>query len=74
MTLLADEEREYLKLSIKMSARAVEKISLGTEYGTVLAFYDKDGVVDYSQYLKENSFKNMIPNKEYTLKELGLDN
>lgn len=58
MTLLTDEEREFLKLSIKMSAGA----------------YDKDGAVDYSQYLKENSFKNMIPNKEYNLKELGLDN
>ena len=53
MTLLTKEEKEFLKLSIKLSEGVVKKISLDNGIDTFLTFYYKDGSSDCSHYLKK---------------------
>ena len=72
--ILTNEEKEYIRNTIKFCWCPVEEITLlDKKRSVVLRFSSSCGDVDLSFYFKKDYFKNMEPNRPYTLKELGLD-
>ena len=74
--ILTDEEREYLKVVVKLY-KDILIVIIKNEKSIVI---EKDRKVFYENYLlamfdftKEMSFKNMEKDKEYRLADLGLD-
>lgn len=73
--ILTDEEKEYLRNTIKFCFCPVETIKLLNKVDNVILKFasHNDNTIDFSFYFKKDYFKNMEPNRPYTLKELGLD-
>ncbi len=83
--LLTEEEKEYLKMVIKFHPRKIESaiVCLRKDYNLVYLQYEVeneyvgrkgDRPKDYDCYItKKDYFNNLKDNKEYTLKELGLE-
>ena len=73
--LLSTEEKEFLRLMIKLSRDAIFKVSISrSSYGdkNCLKLYDQNDEYECTPYIKQNYFKYLENEKEYTLSELGL--
>ena len=67
--LLTEEEREFLKLYMKINNIKASKLIFNIFEITFI-----DGNISFTAYINTDySFRKLIYNKEYTLKELGLE-
>lgn len=72
--ILDEQEKEYIRNTIKFCYNQIEKIILlDGGKNVVLEFVSYNGNRDYSPFLKKNMFKGMKAKHPYTLEELGLD-
>lgn len=70
--LLTEEEKEFLKLYVKMSKLKITNIVKEDENNQCkLVLYEHS--IGICTYYKENYFKSLELNKTYTLQELGLE-
>ena len=73
--ILDEVEKKYLANVIKPFRHKIKSIMKRSEYGSLcyIKICIKNGDAAYFPCFKENSmYKGMEPNREYTLKELGL--
>ena len=66
--LLTDEEKQFLKDMCKY--HNITSIEFDSDS---IDFYDSSRIVNCSDYPKNMKFANVVKNREYTLKELGLE-
>ena len=75
--LLTKEEKEFLKLLVKMTPYAIGCFELKTNISTnhdFLVLFGKDGLLIQTKiYVGIGYFSNLETDKAYTLKELGLN-
>lgn len=75
--LLTEREKEYLKTIIKAHPKKIDAIKIYRDVNSVVIYliyrlYDRNHYVD-KYYVNLDYFKNLEDGKQYTLKELGLD-
>ena len=73
--ILYEAEKRYLKAVIrpfKNRVRGIEKISYSVEEEFITIIVKDDGDINLPTFKRNTMYKEMEPNKEYTLEELGL--
>ena len=74
--LLTDEEKEFLKMVVKMTPYKIGSIELKTNSSTnhdFLVIFGTNGLLIQSKFYVGSYFSNLEIDKVYTLKELGLN-
>lgn len=75
--ILDDKEKEYLASVIKPFKNRIEYIELENLYDAddvyIIIYLEYDDAITLPNFKKDTMYKNMKVNKNYTLKELGLD-
>lgn len=74
--LLTDEEKEFLKMVVKMTPYKIGSIELRTNSSTnhdFLVIFGTNGLLIQSKFYVGSYFSNLEIDKVYTLKELGLN-
>lgn len=74
--LLTDEEKEFLKMVVKMTPYKIGFIELKTNSSTnhdFLVIFGTNGLLIQSKFYVGSYFSNLEIDKVYTLKELGLN-
>lgn len=73
--ILDEAEKRYLRRVIrpfKNRVRGIEKISYSVEEEFITIIVKDDGDINLPTFKRNTMYKEMEPNKEYTLEELGL--